>query len=220
MEFTLHRQLKTIYAAKVGLCEQRVQRYRIDVIREGRLIEIQFGPLFALKKKLRCLLATYPVLLVKPVIATKLIEYRQSSDGATIIRRRSPQRRDLWDVFHELVHLVELWQHGDLILEIPLLHVLEIRRAMSPRRNKQRPQVLDRHLMTVQQTYQFSCGLDWLSVLPPGLPDPFTTAELASMLQLPRWWAQQVAYCLRHLDVFVPCRRSRQGWLYRLRRAA
>ena len=43
METTLHRQLKERYAADGAPVEQRVGRYRIDVVQPGRLVEIQLG---------------------------------------------------------------------------------------------------------------------------------------------------------------------------------
>ena len=38
---------------------------------------------------------------------------------------------------------------------------------------------------------------DLLGLLPPGLPDPFTTGDLADALGRPRRLAQQATYCLR-----------------------
>ena len=39
--------------------------------------------------------------------------------------------------------------------------------------------------------------------LPAGLPERFTTADLAARLERPRRAAQQMAYCLRLADVIV-----------------
>jgi hypothetical protein len=40
METTLHRQLKELYATGGALIEQRVGRFRIDVVQPDRLVEI------------------------------------------------------------------------------------------------------------------------------------------------------------------------------------
>ena len=40
METTLHRQLKERYAIDGSVVEQRVGRYRIDVVQPGRLVEM------------------------------------------------------------------------------------------------------------------------------------------------------------------------------------
>src|SRR6266481_5436648 len=52
METTLHRQLKEHYSAAVGgLVEQRVGRYRIDVVIGRELVEIQLASLSAIRGK-------------------------------------------------------------------------------------------------------------------------------------------------------------------------
>ena len=47
METTLHRQLKERYATRGAPIEQRVGRYRIDVVQPRRLVEIQLASLSA-----------------------------------------------------------------------------------------------------------------------------------------------------------------------------
>jgi hypothetical protein len=71
METSLHRQLKDRYAAGGALVEQRVGRYRIDVVRPGQLVEIQVASLSAIRDKIANLLSDHRVLLVKPIIARK-----------------------------------------------------------------------------------------------------------------------------------------------------
>jgi hypothetical protein len=44
---------------------------------------------------------------------------------------------------------------------------------------------------------------DLARLLPPGLPERFTTADLAERLARPRRLAQQLAYCLRRVGVIV-----------------
>ena len=50
METSLHRQLKELYAADGGLTEQRLGRYRIDVVRGQQLVEIQLASLSAYRR--------------------------------------------------------------------------------------------------------------------------------------------------------------------------
>ena len=56
---------------------------------------------------------------------------------------------------------------------------------------------------------------DLLTMLPPGLPDPFTTADLARQLGRTRHLAQEVAYCLRESGALQVVSRGRNGHQYR-----
>ena len=52
METTLHRQLKERYATEGAVLEQRLGRFRIDVVQRNQLVEIQLAPLAAIRDKI------------------------------------------------------------------------------------------------------------------------------------------------------------------------
>jgi hypothetical protein len=56
VETSLHRQLKERYAAGEGQIEARLGSYRIDVLAENQLVEIQHGSLAAIRDKIAALL--------------------------------------------------------------------------------------------------------------------------------------------------------------------
>ncbi len=57
---------------------------------------------------------------------------------------------------------------------------------------------------------------DLAALLPPGLPEPFTTEDLALGLGRPRRIAQQMAYCLRRVDVLVAVGKRSHAVEYRI----
>jgi hypothetical protein len=61
--------------------------------------------------------------------------------------------------------------------------------------------VVERRLVEVVERVAIRVPADLVLLLPAGLPDPFTTADLASGLRRPPRVAQQVAYCLRGAGV-------------------
>ena len=71
METSLHRQLKDVYADPGARLEAPLGNYRIDVVRDGELIEIQHGSLAAIRDKVRDLLRDHRVLVVKPIVRRK-----------------------------------------------------------------------------------------------------------------------------------------------------
>ena len=73
METSLHRQLKQIYAddGVDAEIEKPLGNYRIDVVRDGELIEIQHGSLAAIRSKIAALLKKHRVRVVKPIVSRK-----------------------------------------------------------------------------------------------------------------------------------------------------
>src|ERR1700716_2189456 len=109
METSLHRDLKAHYAGRGARLEVRVGSYRIDVVTPNTLIEIQHGSLASIRDKARCLLEDHDLLIVKPLVARKVLVKHSAKDGAVVSRRTSPKRGKLLDLFDELVHFTRVF---------------------------------------------------------------------------------------------------------------
>jgi hypothetical protein len=217
METSLHRQLKEHYAAGGGLTEQRIGRYRIDVLRDQHLVEIQLAPLAAIRDKIAALLKKHHVLVVKPVIARKHLVRLRREGGREVSRRRSPKQRTLLDMFEELVHFTRVFPHHRLTLEVLLIEIEERRFPGHGRRRWRREndhQVEDQLLLKILETHHFRTAADLCRMLPPSLPRPFHTGQLAEHLAVDRWIAQRMAYCLRQAGAIRPVGKLRGAWLY------
>ena len=200
METSLHRQLKELYAGEAAQTEVRLGDYRIDAVLDGRLIEIQHASLAAIRDKLRALLKSHRVLVVKPIVAVKYLVKRGRKNGRVVDRRKSPKRGTRLDVFDELVYLTRLFPHPNLTLEMVLVEVEEWRFPGHGRRRRRRDadfEVEDRKLLRVQETIRLATLADLWKLLPADLPQPFDTEELAERLDVTRHVAQRIAYCLR-----------------------
>lgn len=217
METTLHRQLKERYAAGVAAMEQRVGRYRIDVIRDGQLIEIQLASLSAIRDKIAVLLKKHEVLVVKPIVVRKHLVKLRREGGRILSRRRSPKQRTLLDLFEELVHFTRVFPHRRLTLEVPLVEIEEWQYPGHGRRRWRRDndhQVEDQHLLEILNIHKFRSASDLCRMLPPGLPRQFHTGHLADGLGVERWIAQRMAYCLRKTGAVEQVGKLRGAWLY------
>ena len=200
MENTLHRQLKELYVAEADDREVAVDGFRIDAIVDDTLVEIQCSPLLAIRDKVRQLLESHVVLVVKPLAARKYLITRQRKRGKVVSRRYSPARCSSLNLFEELVHFVDVFPHPNLTLELLLVEVEEHRIKRKPRRWRGKDhRVEDRRLRSVGERHEFRTVEDLLSLLPPGLPAEFTTADIADRAECPRWLAQKMAYCLRRI---------------------
>jgi hypothetical protein len=222
METSLHRQLKERYAIEGAAIEQRVGRYRIDVVRGRELVEIQHSSLTAIRDKIAALLKTHSVLVVKPVVVTKHLVKRRREGGEIVSRRRSPKRRTVLDVFEELVHFTRVFPHRRLTLEVVLIEIEEWRYPGHGRRRWRRDNdhlVEDQHLVGVLEVHQFRTAADLRRLLPAALPQPFHTGQLAEGLGVERWVAQRMAYCLREMGAIRSVGKLRGAWLYKYRRS-
>ncbi|MCA9220140.1 MAG: hypothetical protein KDA71_07410 [Planctomycetales bacterium] len=200
METTLHRQLKLHYAPDVSACEVTLGSYRIDVMGDGELIEIQHGSLAAIRDKVADLLGQHRVRVVKPIVIRKRLVKLQRKGGAVVSRRLSPKLGSRLDLFHELVYFTRVFPHANLTLDVPLVDIEEWRYPGHGRRRRWREndfQVEDQRLETLHETIRLTEPADLLKLLDVRLPAVFHTSHLAESLGISRWIAQRIAYTLR-----------------------
>lgn len=217
METTLHQQLKQRYAATPADLEVRVGSFRIDAIRDGRLIEIQHAALGSIQEKIRRLLRQYEVTIVKPIVRRKFLIKQSQSEGPVVDQRWSPKQGSWVDLFHELVHFMRVFPHPKLSIELALIDIEEIRvptDRRSRRRFSQPYRTLDQRLLTWLDSRTISTAHELLGTLGQLPPPPFHTGELAAALALPRWFATRIAYCLRESGVFRTVGKKGNAWLY------
>ena len=218
METSLHRDLKKHYTRRGARIEVPVDRYRIDVVCAGELIEIQHGSLAAIRDKVRALLATHRVRVVKPLVVRKQLVYVAQEGGRVVRRRLSPKRGGPLDLFDELVYFTRVFPHPNLTLETALVEIEECRCEVRERRGRRRRRknwrVVDQHLLRLGEVHRFRVAADLLSFVPPTICRPFHTAHLAQALGIPLWTAQRIAYCLRQTGAVREVGRLRNFRLY------
>jgi hypothetical protein len=204
-EKPLHASLKQWYARPGDQVEAPVDRFVIDLIRDDLLIEIQTRGFSSMKQKLADLLDLgHHVRVVHPIALDRWI-VKVDADGEVLSRRRSPRHGDPADLFAELVSFPDLVAHPGLQIHLVFTQEEEYRRH-TPDRSWRRKgwTVVERRLIDVVDTLMISEPDDLTELLPPDLPEPFTTEELADALGRSRRAAQQMAYCLRHAGVITP----------------
>lgn len=217
-EKPLHAALKQWYRQEGDLVEAPVEGFVVDLVRDGILIEIQTRGFAAMRRKFDRLLDTHLIRLVHPVAAEKWI-VKVDGDGRQVSRRRSPKRGIAADVCQELVSFPSLLSHPNFTLEIALVAEEEVRRPDAKKGWRRGGFVIEeRRLVDVLETVELDSPEELLGLLPDGLPDPFTTADLADRLGRSRHLAQEVAYCLRVSGAVDTVGRDKRGILYRLPR--
>lgn len=216
-EKPLHASLKQWYARPGDRLEVAVGDFVIDLVRDDLLVEIQTKGFSSFKKKVATLLELgRRVRILHPIPIDKWI-VKIDREGAELSRRLSPKHGRPSDVFSELVSIPDLLSHSHLEIEV-LLIIEEEHRVHTPGQAWRRHgwTIAERRLTEVVGSLFIGERDDLTRLVPEGLPETFTTADLAEALKRPRRAAQQMAYCLRKVGVFVAIGKTGNNVEYRL----
>jgi hypothetical protein len=213
-ERPLHAALKQWYARPGDRFEVPVDGFVIDIVRDDLLIEIQTGNFSSIKSKLTKLTRSRQVRLIYPIVQEKWIV--RSGNGAKAIRRKSPKRGRLEDLFWELVSIPQLLSNSNFSLEVLMISGEEVRRYEGKRKWRRKGWLIEgRRLLEVLDQRLFGESADWLGFLPEGL-ESFTTSDLATGMNTRRELAQKMAYCLREGRMIELIGRRGRANLYRV----
>lgn len=200
-EKSLHAGLKEWYGRPGDQFEVRVDGFVIDIVRDELLIEIQTRHLYAMKRKLRRLLADHCIHLIHPIPREKWI-VREDAAGNFIKRRKSPKRGKILNIFDELIRIPHLLSHPNLTLEVALTQQEEIWRDDGKGSwRRKRWSIADQRLLAVVDQAVFATPQDYVAVIPDDLKRPFTNRQLADALPCPVKLAQKISYTLRKMDL-------------------
>ena len=215
-EKPLHAALKQYLARPDDRFEVKLNRFVIDLVRgeppNELLIEVQTGSFSPLKRKLRKLTETHRVQLVYPIAAQKWII--KTTDPTR--RRKSPKRGSIYDLFRELVYIPDLLINPNFSLNVLLIEQEDWREPTTKKRGRWKKgwKSAEKRLITVIEQQQFDDYRDLLQLLPYSLNNPFTTRELATAINKPQRLAQQMAYCLRQLNLIEQVGKQGNAYLY------
>lgn len=217
METELHRTLKAYYAFDPSQTEVRIGSYRIDAIDDqNRLVEVQHAGLGAIRDKIADLLSLeHTVRIVKPIIANKWIVTLDAKGTSIARRRRSPKRCSHVDIFAELLHFTRVFPHKNLVLEVPLVDVEEIRLPKVKRWRRAKPyKTIEQRVLEIGESRWLATNNDLLALADVPIDVVFDTAILAKWMERPRWFSQQVAYVLKHCGAITELGKRGNSKLY------
>jgi hypothetical protein len=214
-EGPLHAGLKAWYAQPGDQSEVWVDGFVVDLLRGTQVIEIQTAGFASIRHKVRTLVADHPLRLVYPVAQEKWIVKVGEEGQSQLSRRKSPKRGRVDEVFAELVSFPELIAHPNFALEVLLIQEEEVRRYNGSRAWRRRGWVTqERRLLQIVGSHRFEAPPDMARLLPAGLDQPFTTADLAQATGSARRLAQKMAYCLRKMGALEVCGKAGRALLY------
>ena len=206
-EKPLHAALKRWYARPGDRLEVTVDGFVIDIVRGDLLIEIQTGHFASIKAKLTQLLRAHPVRVIYPLVEEKWIV----RPG---VRRKSPKRGRVHDVFWELVRVPHVLANPNFSLELVTIRAEEAWRYVGKRQWRRRGwAVEERRLLEVLGQRVFAKPSDWRALVPGGL-ESFTASDLATALNASRKLTQRMAYCLQRSSMIELAGKRGRAKLY------
>lgn len=214
-ESSLHSSLIKWYSRKGDRFEVPIDGYFIDIIRDDTLIEIQTGNFSAIKRKFINLLNDHSVRLVYPITCDKWIIRLLNEEGEILSRRMSPKHERLEYIFFEFVHIYELLNHPNLLIEILFTQEEEIR--VNDGKGSWRRKgwsIADRKLLEVTGNKILDTSSNFLSLLPDDLPSKFTSMDISEQLSIPRNLAQKMLFCFRKMGLTTIIGKSGRSLLY------
>jgi hypothetical protein len=214
-EGSLHAALKARYASDIAdsRVEAAVGGFVVDVAGPDELVEIQTASFASARRKLERLVDTHRVVLVHPIPIEKWLVV-VDADGVILRRRRSPRRGLALDLFDELVSIPGLIAHPNFRIELALTSEEEIRGPIPSGARYRYPRAwwrLDRRLVEVVETLRIDTPDDLLGLLPAGLPEAFTTADIVAATKRSKRLAMRAVYCLERSGAVA--RLARRGRL-------
>jgi hypothetical protein len=217
-EKPLHASLKECYAQPGDQFEITIDGFVIDIVRDDLLLEIQTGNFASIKSKLMKLVRAHQIRLIYPIAQEKWIVKQAKDNGGGVIRRKSPKRGRVEDLFWEMVSFPHLIVNPNFSLEVLLIREEEVRRfdgKWNWRRRGWRTE--ERRLLEVVDQRLFEGAADLQTLLPEKLGETFTTRDLADAIGISKRLAQKMAYCLHKARVFELMGKRGRANLYSLR---
>lgn len=206
----VHAVLKRYYQPDVSAQEIRVGRFVADAVTgDGQLLEIQTGAFAPLRRKLACFLERYEVTVVHPAYASRWVRTVNPDTGELSSRRRCGAPESVWKLFYALPAIREFLGQVNLHFCVPVLEVRELRVKGDRRRSRR-----DRIPTALWGEWHFAHPSDFLSLLPPELPEPFTSGELAAALGASPGDIRMYLYVLHQLGLLDRAGRRGNFYLY------
>ncbi len=202
-ENSLHADIKQYILEEGDKTEEKVSPYVIDIVRGNTLIEIQIKHFYKLKPKLSVLLCDHQIHIVHPIPIAKWV-VRQDECGAVISRRKSPQKKNLYHVFDQLVYLTDYIPHPNLFLDILLVQQEDILKNDGKGSWRRKGwSTVDQRLIQITQQHCLHTLDDFADLIPADICSPFTTSSLAQAIGCPIRLAQKLTYTLSRIGILT-----------------
>lgn len=215
-ERTVHSVLKFYLEPDVDQHEIPIGSFIADIYHHHpqEALEIQSAGFGALRRKLDCFLAEFPVTVIYPVPWHKWLFWSDPESGEVSSGRRSPKTGELYWILPELYRIRSYLSHPRLSFLPVLVDVEEYRLLNGWSRDRKRgSHRMDRIPVQIGPCRLLQTPQDYVEILPP-LPRPFTSADFQKATRFSPRAASYALLALRSLGALIQCGCEGRAYLY------
>ena len=214
-EKTVHSTLKQ-YLSKDLCCQEiKIGSYFADVCVNGHIFEIQTRQFNKLRAKLDFFLKEHPVTVVYPVTHHNYLRWVTPDTGEITAPKKSTRKGNPLQVFAELYRIRPFLSHPNFSLKIIWMDIEEYRMLDGYGRDKKkRATKCDKFPLSLVAEFDIETPMDYMLLLPPELPDRFTTKEFAKLAKIPVGLAQTTLLLLSELGIVLRTDKKGNAYIY------
>ena len=216
-EKTLHAVLKFFYEEDETFHEVKVGSFYADIASRGRIIEIQTGSFYPLRKKLDNFIISSRVCVVYPVAVNKTLCWVDSESGQVVSRRLLNKKGRINDVLKVLPAIKDFIGDANFALRIILLNVEEYRLLDGKDATKKKKATkLDKIPTGYIDEVVLEDKRDYMMLVPEALGDSFTFAEFQKAVRFQRVASHRALRLLTEIGVIRLARKEGRKYIYEI----
>lgn len=201
-EKILHATLKHAYHEDNFNHEIKLNGYVVDLFIDNKVIEIQTRQFNKLRNKLNALLLEYPITIVYPIPFIKYLSWIDPVTGECTKQRKSPKQGTIYDCVYELYKIKMFLNHPNLSIHLICIDILEYRLLNGWSDDKKKGSWRnDRIPLRYRNTIELNEQKDYLSFLPIGLNDTFTSKDFMKHAKTTKRITQLTLNILQSLNI-------------------
>ena len=212
-EKALHAILKHYLDPDASHHEQKFKGFYADVRNDDGFFEIQTRAFERLLRKLDVFLTESVTTVVYPIARHRRLTWIDPKTLELSPKRKSPKVGKLADVARELYRIRKYLLHPGFRLRVILLDCDEYKKRTAKGYHAER---CERIPYALVDDLTFSSPSDYARLLPEGLKETFTSADLARALKIPRDTAGTLLLLLTDLEIVRRIGRQGRSYLYEI----
>lgn len=216
-EKTVHAVLKNYYEPDEDKQEIPIEGLYADIFTGTEIIEIQTRNFDKVREKLKRFLPIYPVTVVLPIPDTKWLIWIDEETGELSKKRKSPKKGNVYQAFPELYKIKPYLKEKNLTIILVLMDMEEYRLLNGWSENRKKGSSrYDRIPTNLTQETILSCPKDYMQLLPPDLPEPFTSIQFAKEVHINKSLANVTLNILHDLQIVKRIGKKGNAYLYEI----
>ena len=217
-EKTMHAVFKSMEDPDEDHHEIPIGRYIADIYHDGSITEIQSAHFGVMRDKLDAFLPEYRVRVVHAIPHVKWVCWIDPVTGRLLQKNKATRRGSFYDVFEELYAVSSYLKHPNLSFTFYLVDLEEYRVqdgwGAGGKRGSHR---FDRIPLEIADCVSLCRPEDYMQLIPVGLEEPFTSADLKKAVGVGRVDYSTVMNVLHKVGIAERVGRKGNAYLYRLK---